>query len=106
YFLNQDGKYIFDYLYKKNFMFDGSSGTETSKIEIINHLGLFVLDLKSSFLFDIKKSSWTINLSKTFIIPFNLPHDLGDGLGENFFTKENILTYLLSGINIGFKISF
>jgi hypothetical protein len=91
-------------------MFDGSSGTETSKIEIINHLGLFVLDLKSSFLFDIQKSSWSINLSKTFLIPFNLPHDLGDDLGddlgENFFTKENIISYLLSGINIGFKISF
>jgi hypothetical protein len=87
-------------------MFDGSSGTETSKIDIVNHSGLVVLDLKSNFLFDIQKSSWSINLSKTFLIPFNFSEDLSDNFGDDFFTKENIISYLLSGINIGFKISF
>ncbi len=101
FFLNQDGKYIFDYLYKKNFMIDGSSGTKTSKIDIVNHSGLISLQLKSYFLFNIKKSSWLINLSKTFFVPFNLSKDLKD---DDFFTKENIVSYLLSGIKIGVKI--
>lgn len=106
YFLNQNGKYIFDYLYKKNFMFDGSSGTETSKIDIVNHSGLVVLDLKSNFLFDIQKSSWSINLSKTFLIPLNFSEDLSDNFGDDFFTKENIISYLLSGIKVGIRIIY
>lgn len=108
FFLNQDGKYIFDYLFKKNLIFDGSSGTEESKLDFVNHLGLIILDLKSEFLVKFPKISSSVNISKTFIIPFYFGERNKPGTRPEFkpISKNDILSYLLSGTKIGIKFEF
>ena len=104
FFLNQDGKYIFDYLFKKNLIFDGSSGTEEGKLDFVNHWGLIILDLKSEFFVKFPKISSSVNISKTFIIPFYF----GERNKPEFkpISKNDILSYLLSGTKIGIKFEF
>lgn len=100
--LEQDGSYFFDFQYKKNFIFDGTSGSKTSQIDILHHSGLILLNLDCNYTFSIKKFVFDTYLSKSFVIPFTLNDDLKFG----DFTSNKIKNWLLSGITLGLKIKY
>ena len=106
YFLiNQDGSYLFDFQYKKNFIFDGSSGSETSQIDILNNTGLLLLNFECNYTFNIKKVFFDTYLSKCFVIPFSFNDDVIID-EENIFSENIITDWLLSGITLGLKIKY
>lgn len=104
FFINQDGSYLFDYKYKKNFIFDGSSGSETSQIDVLNHSGLILFNLHCNYQFSIKKLFIDTYFTKDFVIPFSFNVDLD--FDDFEITREDIKSWLFSGISLGMKIKY
>ena len=104
FFINQNGSYLFDYKFKKSFIFDGSAGSESSLIDILHHSGLMLLNLDCNYTFSIKKFVFDTYLSKSFVIPFTFNEDFE--FDDLDITKEDIKNWLLSGITLGFKIKY
>lgn len=104
YFVKQDGSYLFDYKYKKNFIFDGSSGSENSQIDILKYSGLILLNLDCNYTFYIKKFEIDTYFTKDFVIPFSFNVDLD--FDDFEITREDIKSWLFSGISLGMKIQY
>lgn len=104
YFVKQDGSYLFDYKYKKNFIFDGSSGSENSQIDILKYSGLILLNLDCNYTFYIKKFEIDTYFTKDFVIPFSFNVDLD--FDDFEITREDIKSWLFSGISLGMKIKY
>ena len=104
FFINQDGSYLFDYKYKKNFIFDGSSGSETSQIDVLKYSGLILLNLDCNYTFYIKKFEIDTYFTKDFVIPFSFNVDLD--FDDFEITREDIKSWLFSGISLGMKIKY
>lgn len=107
YFINQDGKYIYDYKYKKNILFDGSKESKTEKINYLDQKGIISINLKADY--EIKKENSTASffISKDFLIPldFSSANNIAEITSSSSKTdNEKIISYLLSFIKIGFKV--
>lgn len=95
--INQFGLANLEWKYKKNILFDGSSGKEVYDLDFLNEKSVLLLDVNGSYNFGIKKSLWKIEVSKPFIIPLGFED-------EHEPSNETIKSWLTSGLKIGIKI--
>lgn len=95
--INQFGAANLEWKYKKNILFDGSSGKEVYDLDFLNEKSVLLVDVNGSYNFGIKKSLWKIEVSKPFIIPlgFEDEHEPSNG---------TIKSWLTFGLKIGIKI--
>ena len=95
--INQFGATNLEWKYKKNILFDGSSGKEVYDLDFLNEKSVLLVDVNGSYNFGIKKSLWKIEVSKPFIIPLGFED-------EHEPSNEPIKSWLTSGLKIRIKI--
>lgn len=108
FFCSQTGSYDVKWRYKKNILFDGSSGSDSGNIDFMNKTGL--VSVNSKFAYNICRSKLNMNvfLSKIWLIPFRLSS--GDGSGgtsgdsDGGISENFVFSWIFSGISAG--ISF
>lgn len=100
---NQTGIVNRDWKYKKNLFFDGTSGSEQKELDLIDEKGLLLIDVNSSYKFNIASTSNKLYLQKTFVIPLVGKKKTSP---ENNIDSEKIKSWLLSGLSLGISIKF
>ena len=108
FFANQNGSYDVKWRYKKNILFDGSSGSDFGNIDFINMTGLVSVNSKCAYDICFSKLNMNVFLSKIWLIPFRLSS--GDGSGgtsgdsDGGISENFVFSWIFSGISAG--ISF
>ena len=105
FFLNQTGNANLSWKYKKNLMFDGSSGTDCVNIDLLNLKGLMSIYLNGIYHLKINNFKLDLGISKDFLIPIwfsadKWNEDSSESLVPNDFSSELIWTYIFSGLGI------
>ena len=98
---NQRGVANLDWKYKKNLFFNGSSGTDQKELDLINKKGLLLIDVNSSYKFNIASTSNKLYLQKTFVIPLVGKKKTSP---ETNIDSEKIKSWLFSGLSLGISI--
>lgn len=100
---NQTGIVNRDWKYKKNLFFDGTSGSEQKELDLIDEKGLLLIDVNSSYKFNIASTSNKLYLQKTFVIPLVGKKKISP---ENSIDSEKIKSWLFSGLSLGISTKF
>jgi hypothetical protein len=100
---NQTGIVNRDWKYKKNLFFDGTSGSEQKELDLIDEKGLLLIDVNSSYKFNIASTSNKLYLQKTFVIPLIGKKKTSP---ETNIDSEKIKSWLFSGLSLGISIKF
>lgn len=98
--LNQIGNANLNWKYKKNFLFDGSSGSENHFFDDDKKVHLIIVDIKSTYIFGESLPHWKIELSKPFIVPISRDFE------PDNINRELIKSWLMSGLKIGITARF
>lgn len=110
FFAFQSGKYDADWKYKKNILFGGGSGKDSSNIDFFNLAGLVSADFKAKYNIPFDFADLNVFLSKNCVVPFKVSTKKSSGAGNSASSRNDVfskvvLPWIFSGITIGFNLN-